>query len=67
MISTRPGSSVRYDATRNELDELVARIDSRRMKTTRELLDARFSLRDKMTEEQWNVTYELALEKSRDR
>lgn len=57
-------ATTRYDATRSELDQLLDRIDNRRMAATREMLDARFALRDKMTEEQWNITYELAVEEA---
>lgn len=58
-------ATTRYNATRSELDQLLVRIDERRMEATREILDARFALRDKMTEEQWNDTYALAVGEAR--
>ena len=33
---------------------------------TRELLDARFAMRDKLTEKEWNSMYERAQEKAQE-
>jgi hypothetical protein len=59
-------TNARHDATRGEFDAIAARADVRRIQMTRELLDARFALRDKMTEDEWNAMYERAQEKARD-
>ena len=62
LSKTLAETSSRYDATQEEFAALITQADARRMQLTRELLDARFALRDKMSAEEWSAMYKRVME-----
>jgi hypothetical protein len=54
-----------FEANRSEYAALAGRIDRRRMEALRALLDARFALVERLSEEEWNSMYEEAAGRAR--
>jgi len=50
-------TNAHYYSSRNELDAITGLADTKRLDTIRQLLDARYGLIDKMTQEQWDAMY----------
>jgi len=55
-------TNARYDATRDDVDAIIAQPDTRRTHLPSELLDARFAPRDKLSAVEWAAMYQRVLE-----